>query len=53
MAIIYCIQENIRGGKLLHFKWKIPIHGNAFAVAFLQTYTADRQGHYLQENIGG
>ena len=41
----YHIWENIRGGKLSRFEWKIAIHGKTFAVAFLQTYIADQQGH--------
>ena len=49
--ITYHIQENIQRGKLLHFGWKIVICGKTFAVAFLQTYIADRQGHDSQENI--
>ena len=38
-------------GKTLHSEWKIAIHGKTFAVAFLQTYTADQQGHNSQEKI--
>ena len=49
----YRIRENIHGRKLLHFEWKIAIHGKTFTVAFLWTYIADQQGHDLQENIHG
>ena len=34
-ANVYHIQENICGRKLLHFEWKMAIHGKSFAVAFL------------------
>ena len=33
------------------FDWKMAIHGKIFAVAFLWTYTAEQQGHNLQEKI--
>ena len=42
--------ENIHGGKLLCFDWKIAIRSKTFAVSFLQTYIADRKGHNSQEN---
>ena len=51
--ITYHIQENIRREKRLHFGWKIVICGKTFAVAFLQTYIADRQGHDSWENLRG
>ena len=31
---MYCIQENIRRGKLSCLQWKIAIHSKTFAVAF-------------------
>ena len=49
----YCMQENIHGAKLLCFEWKIAIHSKAFAVAFLQSYIADQQGHDSQEKNRG
>ena len=40
-------------GKLMWFEWKIAICDKTFAVEFLRTYIADRQGHDSQENICG
>ena len=31
---VYRIQEKICGGKFLHLKWNITIHGKSYAIAF-------------------
>ena len=40
-VVKYHIRENIHGGKLMRFEWKIAICDKTFAVEFLQTYIAD------------
>ena len=49
--LLYCVWENICGGKLWRSEWKIAICSKAFAVAVLHIYIADRQGHNSSEKI--
>ena len=53
MYIYYRIWQSIQGGKLLHLEWTMVIRWKIFAVAYLWTYIANRQGHNLWEKIHG
>ena len=48
----YRIRENVCGGKLSRFEWKIAIRGKIFVVVVvLQTCITDRKGHNFREKI--